>query len=434
MKAVKGYIDAVCAAGATDAQVKRVGSSTRYVFFESNTLKTLKSDTDTSLSVKAFAGNKAATASTKDEQAMPEIIAESLALANASKADEALCLPEPEPVEAIEGLYDENEPDLATCLAAAKELVDMARGYDPRVTIDSCIVQTKRTRYELANSRGIDVREDSTYSRCVLMGMAREGSQVSSFDHEMAMDVTWGRMHAEIESIAVRFAKGVVESLGARPAPKMTGHVLLSPDITGEILWTVSSLVNARSVQENASRFKGKIGRQVAAEIITIRDEPRVPGSFLSSAFDSEGVPTREMTIVEKGILQGYIYDAYTARKDGTRSTGHSSGGTGISLHAPVLAGTMPLAEMRTKMSSGVYVKRYSGDMNPLTGIFSGVVKGGRYIEKGEDVYSITDTMINTDLFDLYMNIEAVSNERELTGWGMQPYLLVNNVNIIGRS
>lgn len=433
MKPMQDYVNDTLNAGASDAQVKRISTSSRYVYFESNTLKTLKSDRDTNISVKAFTGNKAAAASSNDETAVNDSIAEAITLARVSKEDDALCLPEPEPVEAVEGLYDDYQPDLATCLGAARELVETARGYDPRVMVDSCIVQANRTNYEIASSCGIDVSEKATYARFVLMGMARDGEQVSSFDHMYMLDVAWHKIHDMLVPAAEKFSRMLIASLGARPAPKGRGFALFSPDTVGEILWTLSSLTNARNVQEQASRFRDKIGKQVMADIVSIRDCPRVPGAFTSTAFDGEGVPTREMPIVENGVLATYLYDSYSAKKDGTHSTGHSMGGTGIGLHAPRIQPTEPLAELRKQIDNGVFVKRYSGDMDPLNGVVSGVIKGGWYIENGCDSFPVTDTLLNTDLFDLYMNITAVSEETELTPWGPQPYILVKDVNIIGK-
>jgi PmbA protein len=433
MKPMREYVKDTLNAGASDVQVKRISTSSRYVYFESNTLKTLKSDHDTNISVKAFAGNKTAAASSNDEAAVDDSIAEAITLARVSKEDDALCLPEPEPVEVVEGLYDDYQPDLATCLSAARILVETARGYDPRVMVDSCIVQANRTNYEIASSRGIDVSEKATYARFVLMGMARDNDQVSSFNHVYMVDVAWRKIHEMIVPAAEKFSRMLIESLGARAAPKGRGFALFSPDTVGEILWTLSSLTNARNVQEQASRFKDKVGRQVMADIVTIRDCPRIPGAFTSTAFDGEGVPTRELPIVENGVLATYLYDSYSAKKDGTHSTGHSLGGTGIGLHAPRIGSTESLVEMRKKIDKGIFVKRYSGDMDPMNGVVSGVVKGGRYVENGCDTFPVTDTLINTDLFDLYMNITAVSEETELTPWGPQPYILVKDVNIIGK-
>jgi len=433
MKAIQEYVNDTLNAGASDAQVKRVTSSSKYVYFESNTLKTLKSDDDINVSIKAFTGNKTAVASSNDESSVNDSIAEAITLARVTKEDDALCLPDPEPVEAVEGLYDEYRPDLATCLNAARTLVETARSYDQRVMVDSCIVQANRTNYEIASSRGIDVAENATYARFVMMGMARDGEQVSSFDHVYMLDVAWLKIHEMLEPTAVKFGRMLVESLGARPAPKGRGFALLSPDTVGEILGTLSMLINARNVQEQASRFNGKIGKQVMSDIISICDYPRVPGAFTSTAFDGEGVPTREVPIIENGMLATYLYDSYSAKIDGTHSTGHSMGGTSIGLHAPQIKSTLPLEDLRKQIDKGVFVKRFSGDMDPMNGVVSGVIKGGHYIENGCDSFPVTDTLLNTDLFDLYMNIIAVSEETELTGWGHQPYVLVQDVNIIGK-
>ncbi len=63
----------------------------------------------------------------------------------------------------------------------------------------------------------------------------------------------------------------------------------------------------------------------MAAENVTINDDGLIPGGLRTSTFDGEGVPHQKTTLIEKGILRNFLYDNYTAKKEGRQSTGNAS-------------------------------------------------------------------------------------------------------------
>ncbi len=434
MKILKEIINHGLAYGADEVQVSKIFGKSKTTAFENNSLKTLRSDESSAFSVKTIVDKKMAVVSTNNLTNLKAVVEESVLLAKNSEKDEFNSFPEnSNNIVAIEGLKDDTDVSLADTLDAAKELVNSAVKFDPRVVVENAEIEHSDVTCFLANSKGLEREESRSYASFFILGMATDGKEVSSFDFGGGKEVFWNETFKSLLEKGRKFANGVVSSLGAKPAPSGKMFALLSPDFSVNFLSYLDYLISARRIQENVSRFKGMLNKKVASEVLSIIDSPHKTRSPFSEAFDAEGVPTQKLQIIKKGILEKFIYDTYSAKKEGCKSTGNSFGGTSLGLHAPEIEGTMSLVEMKKIVDKGVFIKRYSGDINPISGVCSGVLKGGKYMEKGENVHSVTDTMINADYFEMLNNIVAISFEKEMTFSGPAPYVLIKNIDVIGK-
>jgi len=433
MKTLKEIIKYGLSCGADEVQISKTMAKNKTTAFENNTLKTLKSDESAALSVKIIVDKKRAVVGTNNFSNLKTVVEEAVSLAKNSEKDKFNSFPENKKIVSIEGLKDEAEVSLADTLDAAKELVSLAVKFDSRVVVENAEIEHTDVTSFISNSKGMEREESRTYASFIIMGMATDGKEVSSFDYVGGKEVFWADMKKSLLVKGEEFAAGVVSSLGAKPAPSGKMFALLSPDFSAEFLGNIDSLISARRIQENISKFKDKLNKKVASNDLTIIDSPHKNRSPFSSAFDAEGVPTQKLQIIKNGILKNFIYDTYSASKEGCESTGNSFGGTALGLHAPEIEGTMPLSKMKKLIDKGIFIKRYSGDINPVSGVCSGVVKGGKYMKKDKNIHSVTDTMINADYFDMLKNVVAVSFEREMTFSGLMPYMLIKNVDVIGK-
>jgi PmbA protein len=83
-------------------------------------------------------------------------------------------------------------------------------------------------------------------------------------------------------------------------------------------------------------------------------------------------------------------------------------------------------------MKRGIIVSRFSGNVNPINGDFSGVVKGGKFVERGEIVHAVKEVMVAGNIFSALKNLEAVSKERKVILASILPYLCFGNVSFTG--
>jgi len=430
-------VERALSSGARDAEICRDSIIRKEVFFEKNEIKSIRADERTDWGVRAFIGGRAGFASTNDVSMLEETVDEAARIARASDDDPFNGLPASERVYPVSGLVDEKEVSLSEIVSAGIKLVETAKKYDARISVDSAAFSWEKYEVEIVSSQGIACRQQRTMTSYFIMGVAVSANDVSSFDYSENIGIRWDQTTENIEKDAIRFAKAVKDSLGARPVPAFTGFALLSPETSVMIPSLINFLVNARNVQERRSRFAGKLGQKIASEMFTLIDDPEEPETVWSRAFDREGVPARKMPIITGGVLDTFIYDTYAGRKHGRKSTGHASGSAAsapsISLHAPKLMPTHHLSELWKMVERGVYIRRFSGNADPVSGIISGLVKGGRYIEDGSAIFPVTDTMIHLNLDSLFNGICAVSYEKEPTFAGCLPYVLVQNVDILGK-
>ena len=410
------------------------------VFFEKNELKTLNQDEYTGIGLRVFLKKKQGFAHTNDLSRIEELVEEAVNLARNSQEDPYVGLPDPEEVEMVEDLYHEDveKTTLEDTLRLGKNLVEIPRKVDSGISIDSAEVVVSSREKRILNTKGLSLTERKSTVRYFVMGMAVEGEKVSSFDYRVGGDVKIEGIEDKIKESAESFAKDILKTLGARTCESFKGSVLLSPDAFAMIFaMPISSLINAESVQERRSPWAGKLGEKVASDVLTFIDEPRKPSSIFSTSFDREGVPTRRTVIIENGVLKTYIYNTYTARKENRKSTGHASGWyrsmPSISVISPSFVSTLPLKKIFEKIDKGIYVRRFSGNANPVSGVFSGTVKGGRFIEKGEKTFPLIGTMISGSIFESLKRISAVSEEKEITSFGELPYVLVEDVSVVSK-
>ena len=207
--------------------------------------------------------------------------------------------------------------------------------------------------------------------------------------------------------IGRKLAEKVVKSLGATSVPSFRGSVILTPYAGLDLLIEpIVFSINAENIQNGQSQWKGKLDSRVSSPLLSITDDPTLPRQVGSSAFDREGVPTKPLAILERGILSNYLYNCYTARRDGLQSNGHAVGsdqsvpGIGVT-NLVVAPGKVSLEEMIEGTSKGLVVNRYSGSVDPVSGDFSGVVKGGHYIESGKVIQPVKEVMIAGNIYEL---------------------------------
>ena len=74
------------------------------------------------------------------------------------------------------------------------------------------------------------------------------------------------------------------------------------------------------------------IGKQIASPLISINDNILYPSNISAEAFDSEGTPTRKVSLIEKGVLSGFLHSAGTAKRMNAKLTGNANIGAKVTV------------------------------------------------------------------------------------------------------
>jgi len=394
---------------------------------ENSRVHTVQSAEETIFGVRVFVGESLgfATANGVESASIDDAVADAIAQARATPPDPFNGLPTPLPVGSVPDLFDErlSAVDVATTTALAHEMITRVTDRDTRVRIDSGSVSASTGASALASSTGMYLAESATSAHGYLFGMAVDGQEVASFDYEGDGTRRLFDLEAMILETADRFTDKCLSGLGAAAGRSFHGSVVLSPEAVGELLVpSLIAAISADAVRKGRSPLAGRVGTSIAASGFTLIDDGTIPGGIASSAFDREGVPVRRHVLVSNGTLQTYLYNHYEARAagNGVASTGHGTGSAGTlpsigPSHLEIPPGSAPLADLQGNDEPVVYVGRFSGSTNPVTGEFSGVAKNSFLVERGTR-RPIRETLIAGNVFRALEAIEGLSVERRRTG------------------
>lgn len=220
------------------------------------------------------------------------------------------------------------------------------------------------------------------------------------------------------------------------------------------VIWTPQAMdmfalalctgASGEELVKKTSPLMDKHEKQILSEKITLLDDPHSP-RVGARGFDDEGVPTEKRVLVQKGVLKSFILDLRTGAKLGARSLGNGFkralfGGGTTAMPNPWPAnlwlepGESSLDEMIASLDEGILL---SGGMGFHSSNYSqgqiAVRAIGFMIEKGQVTGRLDSTMLSTNIYADFMNVRALSKEVEPSNLGFYPYVLVEEMQVVGK-
>ena len=221
------------------------------------------------------------------------------------------------------------------------------------------------------------------------------------------------------EAIAQRAVKRALLMLEAPPVPAGRMAVVISSEAGGTMIHeAVGHGLEADLAGEGLSVYTGRIGEQIASELITVVDDATVPGARGSFAFDDEGVPAQRTVLVDRGKLVAYMHSRQSAMKAGTQSTGN--GRRESYHHRPVvrmtntmiLAGRQNPEEIVRSVDKGLFVKKMGGgQVNTVNGDFVFEVTEGYMIEGGKIGQAVRNATLIGNGPDVLLSIDMIASD-----------------------
>lgn len=355
-------------------------------------------------------------------------------LASFAVPDPALNLPDPDSAPTAGDAMATLDPALpALSLSHLADLGSTALRTlreDRRVSLDRFEISRGYTLHFLQNTYGVSQWEAQSTLHWDALGFGVDGANVGSMYYDSGFAFQADQLEAKVEAFAHEVRRRILEGLSPRQAPSYDGVVILSPRAVDDLLLeTILYHASGASVMDRKSRWIDKVGETVASPLLSVTDFPHDRSLAGTSMYDTYGVPTRTLPILEKGRLRIHLHDCYSAKRTGSTTT--ASGGGPFALH--VLAGDTSqhdLVRLRPKI---LWIDRFSGNTDPITGDFSGVAKNSRYFENGTDQGSVTETMVAGNTFDLLQSITAVGRETSVvSGHYRAPAIAVDGVAVTG--
>jgi PmbA protein len=229
-----------------------------------------------------------------------------------------------------------------------------------------------------------------------------------------------------------------VRRLGARQVGTCQVPVIFDPETAASLLRHLAGAVSGYSLYKGSSFLIGKLGEQIAPDFLTVYDDGTLMGKLGSRPFDGEGLPTRRTAIVTRGVLTSYLFDTYSARKLGSRSTGSASRAITDAPHVGTtnmfpVAGTTPPEDIIRSVKEGLYVTELIGmGVNATTGDYSrGAV--GQWIVNGELAYPVEEITIAGNLLEMFRAIEVLGSDLELRHGVSAPTIKIGRMTVAGQ-
>ncbi|MEM2946023.1 MAG: TldD/PmbA family protein [Thermoproteota archaeon] len=203
----------------------------------------------------------------------------------------------------------------------------------------------------------------------------------------------------------------------------------------------LSPAVSALNVQEGRSPLAGKIGMEIMSDKVTILDLGSSVNTLGSKPFDDEGFPTRNLEIVGKGVLNTFVYDTYTANREGRESTGNASRGYSTAPrpslhHLHLKPGEATLDEIIRETKNGVLVMSTIGEWmsNPVSGHLNATITHAYTIENGEIVGPVKNGVISGNFYEMLKDgLDMVGNDTRHDYGVSAPSLKFRNVVIASK-
>ncbi|HQW38092.1 MAG TPA: metallopeptidase TldD-related protein, partial [Usitatibacteraceae bacterium] len=236
---------------------------------------------------------------------------------------------------------------------------------------------------------------------------------------------------ARLEAAAAvgrRAGERAVRRLGARRVATAEVPVLFEASVAGSLVGHFVSAASGSSLYRRSSFLVDAAGKPVFSPLVTIAEEPHLPGAMGSCWFDGEGVATQPRRIVDAGVLTGYFLSSYSARKLGLETTGNAGG----SHNLVVAPGDEDFAGLVRAMGRGLVVTELMGQgVNPVTGDYSrGAV--GFWVEGGEIRYPVEEVTIAGNLAQMYRAVAAVGRDVLVRGSRATGSILVERMTVAG--
>jgi len=407
-------------------------------------VEALKASLDFGIALRIIKKQKTGFSFTTDPEGIEKILYEAMNGAEWTHEDKFACIPDSMPAGEvlifdthIESLKEED------AIRDAILLEESALTLDERIKkVRKAEVSAGSGSTAIINSRGLNASYKSTYYAAHVTTLAKDAGG----DSQMGWDYAGSRRRSDVDIVTVgkEASRRAIELLGSRKISSVRVPVVLSTAVAVDFLEILSASLSSEAVQKQRSFLTGKVGKNIVSSIIDVIDDGTMAWGTGTRPVDDEGVPARNKTLVSEGILKGYLYNTYTAKKDGVSSTGNavrgfkSLPGVGVTniYIKPALSQESEKKNVETNtlvksMSKGILVLGAMGihTANPISGDFS-VGISGLWIENGEAMYPVKEAVMSGNILEMFNKVEAVGDDLRFYGSTGSPSLLIGEMDI----
>ena len=363
-----------------------------------------------------------------EKEGLEAFIREAIGTVKMLEADACRALPAPKRLakDAVTGrelgLYDPAYEPLTAEKRRELALSSMAWPQDGLIAEEGEYSDSVFDSYTI-DSQGLEARHSETsfevgYESTVEDG---EGNHFSSY----WWDASPRLKDLQLKGCAEKAYRRAMEQIGPQGIPSGKYTLILDSECAAKVVTPVLNALGGYSLQQKNSFLTDSLGKQLFPKGLTILDAPRTPGDTGCRLFDSEGVATREMPIIEKGIIKTYFLNTYISRKMEMEPTIEDA----TRVKVLPFGGCRTQEEVLAQVGEGILVTGFNGgNSNPATGNFSYGIEGF-VIKDGKRMHPVREMLITGNFLTLWNNLLAVADDARPCLSKLVPTLAFKNVD-----
>jgi PmbA protein len=367
------------------------------------------------------------------------------ALASAELGEELdLVFPSPAPLATLATFYDR------AASASLDQLIAIGRSLLDRLTRDGCRINVAIER-EISTTRVANSAGASGEYRGTGIGVSADVWRIAGDDVLVVSDAFEAAdvpSDEALEALVTSINARLDRALRVVAPPEGALPVVFTPAGLSALMLPVTQGLSGKAVLQGISPFAAKLGEQLFDARFSLSDDPLRVGRAASRPVDDECVPSRTTCLVERGVVQRFLYDLETAARAKTESTGNGQRGI---FGKPVPAytnlvlgvGDQMSGETRPQLGGGLLGEIRDGLLvDELIGVGQGNVTGGAFshpvalayrVERGEITGRVKDAAVAGNAYELWKRVGGFGNDARWSGSRWAPSVLFEGVSVARR-
>ena len=416
--------------GATDASVNVGSSISETVNFRNKNLDESNRSDNLGVDITTYIGKKKSSISSSNllQDNLNILIEKCIETTKNTPEDEFNSLPDKDLLakEVKElNLYDDTHIENDDKIKYLSRLENSASSDKKIVNTESSFTEDK-SNFILANSDGFCKGFKTSSFVASSVTVAKDDKSMER-DYEYTL-----KCHLDDIKNAEELGKAAAEQTIRKLNPKKIGSekiaIIFDKRIAKGILSTFASAISSSAISRGTTFLKDKIDKKIFSGSINIFDKPDISKGLGSKSFDSEGVKTETLRLVEQGTLKHYLIDTYNGKKLNLKSNGRCGGTSNLYFDN----GKTSYNELLNSSSKCLYITETIGHgSNIITGDYS-VGATGFLVENGEFKYPINEITIAGNFKDMFQNI-TLANDLEFEYSTNSPTMMIEGMVVAGK-
>jgi PmbA protein len=399
--------------GADDCRVGIGGERFVQIAYRDRKPETIKEATTRGLRVEIFVGGRYSSQATSDlrPESLKTFIGNAVASTRLLAEDAFRTLPDPKYYQGRAAVdlkqhdpdYEKVTPESRHSFVKAIEDSCLAKGGDKVISVTASGYDN-RSEQILMTSNGFDGYQEATvfYGAAGMTAKDEGDRRPSEYGVALAMS-----RHAlpKPEDIGAEAAVRTLSLLGARKIKTETLPIIIENRVVAQFGGGLMEALFGRNIQQKQSFLADKKGQRVGSQVLTLIDDPLIPGAMGSGTFDGEGLTTRKRVMIDAGVIKEFYVDWYYSRKLGWEPT------TGSPTNSILPPGKRSVKEIMKDLGRGIFITGFiGGNSNSTTGDTSiGIV--GQLFDKGEILHPVSEMNIADNHLKIWQRLAEAADD-----------------------